>query len=114
MGRHVRTIHQGAFPLNAVRSTPCHLRVLQARGISRNLPNINATISQLVAHWLHSTVFFVHAILYLREKYTIEIYNRKYQTKKNISTQTEDQHVERKLYPWFILRNKIEIVTLLS
>lgn len=50
MGRHVRTIHQGAFPLNAVRPTPCHLRVLQARSILRKLPNINATISQLVKH----------------------------------------------------------------
>lgn len=67
MSRHVRTIHQGAFPLNAVRPTPCHLRVLQARGISRNLPNINATISQLVVHWLHSTVF-----IHREKKYTIE------------------------------------------
>lgn len=50
VGRHVRTIHQGAFPLSAVRPTPCHLRVLQARGILRKLPNINATISQLAKH----------------------------------------------------------------
>lgn len=50
MGRHVRTIHQGAFPLSAVRPTLCHLRVLQARGILRTLRNINATISQLATN----------------------------------------------------------------
>jgi len=50
VGRHVRTIHQGAFPFSAVRPILCHLRVLQARGILPKLPNINATISQLVKH----------------------------------------------------------------